>query len=118
MVLPELVPERLIAKLQTAGFAVDLACFSLTFPAQDRSCTKCPSRRLGIAQAVHILCDIATGKGKPEMINLLFELSDTMRLASECPVGKAALNIVMFTLQHFRNQMSRVCLPLAPPTWL
>lgn len=102
--LPELVPERLITKLQTAGCAVDLARFSMTVPAQNRSCTKCPPCRLGIAQMVRLLDDIATGNGNADSLDLLLELSDTMKTASECPVGKTAPNIVLFTLQHFRDQ--------------
>ncbi len=103
-VLPELIPERLVAKLQTSGCAVDLARFSMTVPAKNQSCTKCPPCRLGIAQMVSLLDDIATGKGKPEMLDLLFELSDTMKVASECPVGKTAPDVVLFALGHFRDQ--------------
>ena len=102
--LPELVPERLVTKLQISVCAVDLARFSMTVPAQNKSCTKCPPCRLGIAQMVSLLDDIATGRGKLEMLDLLFELSDTMRVASECPVGKTAPDIVLFTLEHFRDQ--------------
>lgn len=102
--LPELVPERLVTKLQTSVCAVELARFSMTVPAQNKSCTKCPPCRLGIAQMVSLLDDIATGRGKLEMLDLLFELSDTMRVASECPVGKTAPDIVLFTLEHFRDQ--------------
>jgi len=102
--LPQLVPERLVTKLQTSGCAVDLARFSLTVPARNGSCTKCTSCRLGTAQMVSILDDIATGTGEPEMLDLLFELSGTMRVASECPVGKTAPSIVLFTLEHFRKQ--------------
>jgi len=103
-VVPELIPERLVTKLQTSVCAVDLARFSMTVPAKNQSCTKCPSCRLGIAQMVRLLDDIATGKGNPEMLDLLFELSDTMKVASECPVGKTAPDVVLFTLGHFRDQ--------------
>lgn len=102
--LPELVTDRLMDKLKTSGCAVDLARFSLIVPAQNNICTKCPPCRLGIVQMRNILDDIATGNGKPEMIDLLFELGDTMRVASECPVGKTAPDIVLFTLEHFRDQ--------------
>jgi len=102
--LPELVPERLADKLATSGCALDLARFSLTVPARNKSCTKCPPCRLGIAQMANILDDIAIGNGKPEMLELLFELSDTIKIGSECPVGKTAPEIVLFTLEHFRDQ--------------
>jgi NADH:ubiquinone oxidoreductase subunit F (NADH-binding) len=52
---------------------------------------------------MRILDEIATGNGTLEMLDLLFELGDTMRIASDCPVGKTALVPVLFTLEHFRD---------------
>jgi NADH:ubiquinone oxidoreductase subunit F (NADH-binding)/(2Fe-2S) ferredoxin len=103
-VLPEIIPERVIKKLESSGCAVDLARFLLTVPAQNKTCTKCTSCRLGSAQALRILDEIATGNGRLEMLDLLFELGETMRIASDCPVGKTALVPVLFTLEHFRDQ--------------
>ena len=103
-VLPELIPDRVIDKLKTLGCAVDLARFSMTVPGQNKSCTKCTSCRLSSAQMGRLLGDIATGNGKAEMLDLLFELSDTMKTASECPVGKTAPDIVLFALEYFRHQ--------------
>ncbi|MCL0078272.1 hypothetical protein M1O56_01175 [Dehalococcoidia bacterium] len=65
---------------------------------------------------VSILGDIATGNGKPEMLDLLLELGDTIKIASDCPVGKSAPDIVMFTIEHFRDQfeehiLDKRCLP-------
>jgi NADH:ubiquinone oxidoreductase subunit F (NADH-binding)/(2Fe-2S) ferredoxin len=101
---PELVPERLASKIQNSGCAVDLARFSMMAPTQNKSCTKCPSCRLGAAQMLNILDDIAAGNCGMDIFNLLFELIHTMRVASECPVGKTAADIVSFTLEHFRDQ--------------
>jgi NADH:ubiquinone oxidoreductase subunit F (NADH-binding)/(2Fe-2S) ferredoxin len=102
--LPEVIPDRVMDKLRTSGCAVDLARFSMTVPAQNKSCTKCTSCRLGTAQAVRILDDIANGNGRLEMLDLLFELGETMKVVSECPVGKTAPDIVLFLLEHFRDQ--------------
>ncbi|MEW6033367.1 MAG: NADH-ubiquinone oxidoreductase-F iron-sulfur binding region domain-containing protein [Chloroflexota bacterium] len=102
-VLPELVPERLAEGIRASGCALDLARFSLIVPARNKSCTKCPPCRLGTAQMVRILDDIAAGNGSPEMLDQLVELSETMMLASECPVGKTAPEVVLFTLGHFRD---------------
>jgi NADH:ubiquinone oxidoreductase subunit F (NADH-binding)/(2Fe-2S) ferredoxin len=102
--LPELVPERLVTRILKSGCAVDLARFSMIVPAQNKTCTKCAPCRLGAAQMLSILNDIATGNGKMEMLDLLFELIDTMKVASECPVGKTGADIVLFTLEHFRDQ--------------
>jgi NADH:ubiquinone oxidoreductase subunit F (NADH-binding) len=50
------------------------------------------------------LDDVALGRGKPKMIEMLFELIDTMRSASDCPVGKTASDIVLFALNGYRDQ--------------
>ena len=113
--LRELVPERLVTRIQDSGCAVDLARFSMMVPAQNRTCTKCPSCRLGAAQMLNILVDIATGNGEPAILDLLFELIDTMKVASECPVGKTAPDIVLFTLENFRDQYEAHILGKACP---
>jgi NADH:ubiquinone oxidoreductase subunit F (NADH-binding) len=102
--LPELVPERLMEKIANSGCAVDLARFSMMAPTRNTACTKCVTCRLGAAQVMGILEDIACGKGKPEMTDMLFELIDTMKVASECPVGKSAADIVLLMLEHFGSQ--------------
>jgi NADH:ubiquinone oxidoreductase subunit F (NADH-binding)/(2Fe-2S) ferredoxin len=102
--LPELVPERVMEKIANSGCAVDLARFSMMAPTRNTACTKCTTCRLGAAQVLGILEDIAGGKGKPEMTEMLFELSDTMKVASECPVGKTAADIVLLMLKHFGSQ--------------
>ena len=102
--VPELIPDCVVEKIRSSGCAVDLARFLLTVPAQNKSCTKCTSCRLGTGHAVHILDEIAKGNGKLEMLDLLLELGDTMRIASDCPVGKTALAPALFTLDHFRDQ--------------
>lgn len=104
---PELVSERLVTKLQTSGCVVDLARFSMLVPAQNKSCTKCVSCRLGTAQMASLLNDIAAGNGELEMLNLLSELGGYMKVASECPVGQTAPDVVLFTLEHFREQYEK-----------
>ena len=102
--LPELVPERLMAKIENSGCAVDLARFSMMAPIRNNSCTKCVTCRVGAVQVLGILQDIANGQGQPQMLDMLTELIDTMRVASECPVGKTAGDIVLLMLEHFGNQ--------------
>ena len=63
-----------------------------------------------------ILHDIATGKGKPEMLELIYELMDTMSLASECPVGKTGSDIVLFLLERFRDQFEAHILDTTCPS--
>ncbi|MBW1698870.1 MAG: NADH-quinone oxidoreductase subunit NuoF [Deltaproteobacteria bacterium] len=113
--LPELVPERLVTRIHDSGCAVDLARFSMMVPTQNKSCTKCTTCRLGSAQMLSILNDIATGKSGMEELELLFELVDTMKVASECPVGKTAPDIVLFTLENLRDQFEAHILGKACP---
>jgi len=114
--LPELVPERLAARIENSGCAVDLARFSMIVLVQNKSCTKCPSCRLGSVQMLNILNDIAGGNGKPEMLDLIFELIDTMNVSSECPVGKTGPDIVLFMLEQFRDQFEAHILEKVCPT--
>jgi NADH:ubiquinone oxidoreductase subunit F (NADH-binding) len=103
-ILPELVPKHLVEHIRQKGCAVDLARFSMTVPARNQTCTKCTSCRIGIAQALSILDDIAAGRATLEMLHLLEELVDTIQTASDCPVGKSAPGMLQFTLTHFRDQ--------------
>jgi NADH:ubiquinone oxidoreductase subunit F (NADH-binding) len=102
--LPELVPADIAASIAEKGCAVDLARFSMIVSADNQTCTKCSSCRLGVAQALTLLNDIAAGRGTFEMLGLLEELAETIELASDCPVGKSAPSILRFTLNHFRDQ--------------
>ena len=103
--LPELVPDRLMGRLDLGeACPVDLARFSMMVPSRNTSCTKCVSCRLGSAQMLGILDDIACGRGRPDMLDMLSDLAETMRLASDCPVGKNAPEIVLLTLSRFRDR--------------
>ncbi|MBN1106405.1 MAG: NADH-quinone oxidoreductase subunit NuoF [Deltaproteobacteria bacterium] len=102
--LPELVPDRLVERIGRAGCAVDLARFSMMVPAHNESCTKCTSCRLGSSQILYILEDIAVGRGKAEMLPVLSELVETMRVASDCPVGRSGPEVVRFMMERFRDQ--------------
>jgi NADH-quinone oxidoreductase subunit F len=48
-----------------------------------------------------ILTDITQGKGKPTDIELLIELSNTIKIGSLCGLGQTAPNPVLTTLQYF-----------------
>jgi NADH-quinone oxidoreductase subunit F len=82
---------------------VDVAKFFLTF-LQDESCGKCVPCRLGIDRMLEIITDITEGRGKPEQINLLEDLGETMSLTSLCGLGKTAANPVLTTLRYFRYE--------------
>ena len=82
---------------------VDTARYYVDFLAHE-SCGKCIPCREGLRQMLFILNDITSGKGKEGDLELLEELSETMKEASLCALGQSASNPVMSTLQHFRDE--------------
>jgi NADH:ubiquinone oxidoreductase subunit F (NADH-binding)/NAD-dependent dihydropyrimidine dehydrogenase PreA subunit/(2Fe-2S) ferredoxin len=82
---------------------VDVAKYFLTF-LQDESCGKCVPCRLGIDRMLEIITDITEGRGRPEQIDLLEELADTVSQTALCGLGKTAPNPVISTLHYFRSE--------------
>jgi len=82
---------------------VDVAKYFLAF-LQDESCGKCVPCRLGIDRMLEILTDITEGRGRPEQIDLLKDLADTVAQASLCGLGKTAPNPVLSTLRYFPEE--------------
>ena len=82
---------------------VDIARYFLDF-LKEESCGKCVPCREGIARSLEILERICGGKGQPEDIPLLEELSETILGFSLCALGKTAPNPVLSTLKYFRDE--------------
>jgi NADH:ubiquinone oxidoreductase subunit F (NADH-binding)/(2Fe-2S) ferredoxin len=82
---------------------VDVAKYFLTF-LQDESCGKCVPCRLGIDRMLEIITDITEGRGRPEQLDLLEELADTVSQTALCGLGKTAPNPVLTTLRYFRPE--------------
>ena len=82
---------------------VDVAKYFLTF-LQDESCGKCLPCRLGIDRMLEIITDITEGRGRPEQLDLLEELADTVAQTALCGLGKTAPNPVLSTLRFFRSE--------------
>ena len=82
---------------------VDSAKYFLTF-VKHESCGKCIPCRWGTKQMLDILEDITNGKGKPEDIELLTELSEGIKAGSLCGLGQTAPNPVLSTLRYFRDE--------------
>lgn len=82
---------------------VDVAKYFLAF-LKDESCGKCASCRLGIDRMLEIITDITEGRGRPEQIELLHELAETVSEASLCGLGKTAANPVLSTLRYFPGE--------------
>ena len=82
---------------------VDVARYFLEF-LQDESCGKCVPCRLGVDRMLEIITDITEGRGRPEQLDLLEELADTVAQTALCGLGKTAPNPVLTTLQYFRPE--------------
>jgi len=82
---------------------VDVAKYFLKF-LLDESCGKCVPCRLGIDRMLEIVTDITEGRGRPEQIDLLEELAETVAHTSLCGLGKTAPNPVLSTLKYFYKE--------------
>jgi NADH-quinone oxidoreductase subunit F len=82
---------------------VDTARYYVDFLAHE-SCGKCIPCREGLRQMLLILNDITSGQGREGDLDLLEELSETMKEASLCALGQSAPNPVLSTLRHFRGE--------------
>ena len=77
---------------------VDVAKYFLEF-LQNESCGSCAPCRIGLSRMLEIVMEIAEGRGRPEQIDLLEELADTVAHTSLCGLGKTAPNPVLSTLR-------------------
>ncbi|MFC1874816.1 FAD-dependent oxidoreductase [Chloroflexota bacterium] len=82
---------------------VDIARYFLAFT-QSESCGKCAPCRLGTKQMLGILERICNGQGRMEDIDLLLELSESIKTSSLCGLGQSAPNPVLTTLRYFRDE--------------
>jgi len=82
---------------------VDMARFFMDF-IQDESCGKCVPCREGTKRILEILNRICEGKGVPEDIDTLEELSEIIKESALCGLGQTAPNPVLSTLRYFRHE--------------
>lgn len=82
---------------------VDIARYFLDFT-QRESCGQCLPCRIGTKQMFDILDDITKGRGKPEDIDTLLELGNSIKNASLCALGQSAPNPVLSTIKYFRDE--------------
>jgi len=71
---------------------------------RDESCGKCVPCREGLPLMVEIIGRITTGKGKPEDLSRLIEMSETLMQGSLCGLGKTAPNPVLTSIRYFRDE--------------
>ncbi|MCP5107278.1 MAG: NADH-quinone oxidoreductase subunit NuoF [bacterium] len=82
---------------------VDVAKFFIQFT-NDESCGKCVSCREGSEALLEVVTRIADGEGKEGDIAFLTELSETIKDASLCGLGKTLPNPVLSTLRYFKEE--------------
>jgi len=82
---------------------VDLAHYFLSFT-QAESCGKCPPCRAGTKRMLEILERIKAGQGKPDDVDRLERLANTVKNGSLCGLGQTAPNPVLTTLRYFRDE--------------
>jgi NADH-quinone oxidoreductase subunit F len=69
-----------------------------------RSCGKCVLCREGTYQLREILKDITEGKAKPEDLDLLVEIGESMRAGAFCGMGRSAANPVLTALSILKDE--------------
>lgn len=82
---------------------VEVARFFMNFT-KNESCGKCVPCREGTKRMLEILTRMTNGEGRPEDIDLLLELADTISNTALCGLGKAASNPVVSTIKNFREE--------------
>jgi NADH-quinone oxidoreductase subunit F len=82
---------------------VEIARYFLSFT-QSESCGKCAPCRLGTTQLLEILTRITCGQGRPEDIESLKELGDTITSASLCGLGQTCAKPALSTLRYFLKE--------------
>ena len=82
---------------------VDTARYFMDF-IRDESCGKCLPCRVGTKRMLEILEKITQGAGKPEDLDMLEELAETLQETAMCGLGQTAPNPILSTLKYFRDE--------------
>jgi len=82
---------------------VDIAKYFVDFLLEE-SCGKCIPCRDGLKVLSNILNGICRGEGKKEDIQIVDDLSETIREASLCALGSTAANPVLTSLEYFKDE--------------
>ena len=82
---------------------VEVARYYVSFLAEE-SCGKCTPCREGLRQMLSILTDICEGRGRENDIETLGEICTALADTSLCALGKTAVNPVLTTIKHFRDE--------------
>jgi NADH-quinone oxidoreductase subunit F/NAD(P)H dehydrogenase (quinone)/NADP-reducing hydrogenase subunit HndC len=82
---------------------VDMARFFMDF-VQDESCGKCTPCREGTRRILQLLEKFCDGRGEPGDLQIIEELSDTIKETALCGLGQTGPNPVLSTLRYFREE--------------
>jgi NADH-quinone oxidoreductase subunit F/NAD(P)H dehydrogenase (quinone)/NADP-reducing hydrogenase subunit HndC len=82
---------------------VDMARFFMDF-VQDESCGKCTPCREGTRRLLQLLEKLCEGKGEPGDLEIMEELSYTIKDTALCGLGQTGPNPVLSTLRYFRDE--------------
>jgi len=82
---------------------IEVARFFMNFT-QKESCGKCVPCREGTKRMLEIMENIVEGRGKPEDLELLEDLAETVTVGSLCGLGKTAANPILTTLRYFKDE--------------
>ena len=82
---------------------VDTARYFMDF-IQDESCGKCVACRIGTKRMLEILERICRGEGQEGDVELLVELSETVKDSAMCGLGQTAPNPVLSAIENFRHE--------------
>ncbi len=82
---------------------VDVAKYFIDFLVEE-SCGKCTPCREGLVILKTILDRICDGEGDAADMELLLEISETMKNASICALGSSAPNPVLSTMRYFKGE--------------
>jgi len=82
---------------------VSVARFFLGFSTEE-SCGKCVPCRVGTKVLHDKLIDLTEGRGRPEDIELLLDLSNNIMNTSLCGLGQTAPKSVLTTIKYFREE--------------
>ena len=89
--------------MDTDTCMVDVARYFLAFCVEE-SCGKCVPCREGLPLMLDMIEKITRGEGKPEYIDRLRDLGETIVSASLCGLGKSAPNPVLSSIRYFREE--------------
>jgi len=67
------------------------------------SCGKCTPCREGTSWLYQVYTRLMHGEGKPEDIDLLLYICDTVKGKCFCPLGEGAIQPVLSSIKHFRS---------------